>query len=344
MTFKVIDISSHQSVEVAGIDGIDAVIVKATQDVTYINPKCDAQYQLAKQKGRGLGVYHYAGGGDPVAEADFFLKNIEGYIGEAVLALDWESGQNSSWGDSSWCRKFVNRVHEKTGIWCLIYIQASALNQVSNCANDCGLWIAGYPTNDASWDVPAFNYSTSPWSTYTLWQFTSGGALDRNVGQINRAAWDRIAKGESAKQPEPVVVVENPTVFPEGKVLSTLVLETAQGFYGNGDARKSRLGKYYNSVQAIIDNDGVIETLTMETVAGKFGVGEERRNFLGGYYNQVQAAINALTGNATRYYTVKQGESLSGIASGMGLRWQDLASKNGIYPPYTIFPGNKLKY
>ena len=64
---KVIDISSHQSVETAGIDGIDAVIVKATQGTGYINPKCDAQYQLAKKKGRLLGVYHYAGGGDPVA-------------------------------------------------------------------------------------------------------------------------------------------------------------------------------------------------------------------------------------------------------------------------------------
>ena len=35
---KVIDISSHQSVETAGIDGIDAVIVKATQGTAYINP------------------------------------------------------------------------------------------------------------------------------------------------------------------------------------------------------------------------------------------------------------------------------------------------------------------
>ena len=88
---KVIDISSHQSVETAGIDGIDAVIVKATQGTGYINPKCDAQYQLAKKKGRLLGVYHYAGGGDPVAEADYFLKNIQGYIHEAVLCLDWET-------------------------------------------------------------------------------------------------------------------------------------------------------------------------------------------------------------------------------------------------------------
>lgn len=344
MVFKVIDISSHQTVESAGMAGIDAVIVKATQDVSYVNPKCDAQYQLAKETGHLLGVYHYAGGGDPIVEADFFLKNIEGYIGEAVLALDWESYQNSAWGDSSWCRKFVNHVHDVTGIWCLIYVQASALNQVSNCANDCGLWIAGYPTNDASWDVPEFNYSTSPWSTYTLWQFTSGGGLDRNVGQLNAAAWKRIAAGTSEPKPEVVPVPESTILYPDGKVLSTLVLETTQGGYGNGDTRKERLGKYYDSVQAIIDNDGVIETLTMATVDGKFGNGTDRREFLGGYYNQVQAAINALVVNNSKYYVVKPGENLSVIAEDMGVRWQDLASKNGLAFPYTIHPGDKLKY
>ena len=34
MTLKVIDISSHQTVEQAGMDGIDGVIVKATQGTT----------------------------------------------------------------------------------------------------------------------------------------------------------------------------------------------------------------------------------------------------------------------------------------------------------------------
>ena len=203
---KVIDISSHQSVETAGIDGIDAVIVKATQGTGYINPKCDAQYQLAKKKGRLLGVYHYAGGGDPVAEADYFLKNIQGYIHEAVLCLDWEAGQNASWGNTAWCRAFVNRVFEKTGVWCLIYIQASAVQQAANCANDCPLWIAGYPTDAASWDVPAFNYSTSPWPTYTIWQFTSGGGLDRNVAQLTYDAWRKIANPSKQTVATPTTV------------------------------------------------------------------------------------------------------------------------------------------
>ena len=349
MTLKVIDISSHQSVEQAGMDGIDGVIVKATQDVTYINPKCDPQYQLAKSKGRLLGVYHYAGGGDPVAEADFFLKNIEGYIHEAVLALDWEAGQNASWGDSSWCRRFVNRVHEKTGVWCLIYVQASAVQQVANCANDCPLWLAGYPTDNADWNVPAFNYSTSPWPTYTLWQFTSGGNLDRNVGQLTADGWRKIAN------PKAVVAVTAPApeqVIPTtaGKNLETMATEASKGYYGDGDARKYALGNYYKGVQAIINNRAdaltLVSTVTIladETALGHYGNGDERRNMLGVYYTRVQSKINGQT-SQQRFYTVKPGDSLIEIGSKLGIPWRELAKTNGIIPNYLIRPGDRLQY
>ena len=340
---KVIDISSHQSIETAGMDGIDAVIVKSTQGTGYINPKCDAQYQLAKQKGRLLGVYHYAGGGDPVAEADYFLKNIEGYIHEAVLCLDWEAEQNASWGNTAWCRAFVNRVYEKTGVWCLIYIQASAVQQAANCANDCPLWIAGYPTDSASWDVPAFNYSTSPWPTYTIWQFTSGGGLDRNVAQLNAYAWKQIANPSSqssvthAPQPEP----EKATVTAEGKSLSTLANEVKHGLYGNGEERRNKLGvSLYNGVQAIVNNSDVLATLVKETKAGSYGTGDYRKMLLGEYYDKVQAEING----TSRTWTVKNGETLSGIAAAVGRKWLDIAILNGIQAPYTIYPGDKLKY
>ena len=340
---KVIDISSHQSVETAGIDGIDAVIVKATQGTGYINPKCDAQYQLAKKKGRLLGVYHYAGGGDPVAEADYFLKNIQGYIHEAVLCLDWEAGQNASWGNTAWCRAFVNRVFEKTGVWCLIYIQASAVQQAANCANDCPLWIAGYPTDAASWDVPAFKYSTSPWLTYTIWQFTSGGGLDRNVAQLTYDAWRKIANpsNQSSVAPEAPKDPVQFSISTEGKSLSILANEVTRGLYGNGEERRNKLGiSLYAGVQAIVNDSDVIATLVKETKAGAYGNGDHRKMLLGEYYDKVQAEING----TTRTWTVKNGETLSGIAAAVGRKWLDIAILNGIRAPYTIYPGDKLKY
>ncbi|MDE6492552.1 MAG: glycoside hydrolase family 25, partial [Lactobacillus sp.] len=152
---KMVDVYSESSRSFATLAGVDVTMVKATQGTGYVNPKCDIDYQAAKKAGKLLGVYHYAGGGNPEREAQYFYKNVKGYVGEAVPAVDWESGENASWGDHNWVRRFVDEFHRLTGVWCLIYVQASAINQVANCAKDCGLWVASYPSMDwKSWTVP----------------------------------------------------------------------------------------------------------------------------------------------------------------------------------------------
>ena len=90
MSMNGIDISSHQNGINLNAVPCDFVITKATQGTSYVNPDCDRAYQQAKAAGKCLGVYHYASGGGAIAEADFFLKNVQGYIGEAILVLDWE--------------------------------------------------------------------------------------------------------------------------------------------------------------------------------------------------------------------------------------------------------------
>ena len=183
---KGIDISNWQKGLDIASTGAEFVICKATQGTTFVDPSCDRHYQLAKRLGLKLGVYHYASGGDPIAEADFFLRNIQGYIGEAILILDWERLQNPRFGEhASWCKRFLDRVKDKTGVKPLIYMSASVLRMadwspVSNA--DYGLWIAGYPDNRDSWDIPNFPFSIYPWKFYALWQYTSsGGRLDRDI-------------------------------------------------------------------------------------------------------------------------------------------------------------------
>ena len=184
-------------------------LVKATQGTYYVNPKANHQYELAKTKGNLLGAYHYAGGGDPVQEARYFINNIKNWVGEAVLAVDWEQYQNTSWGDTTWVRRFVDEVHRLTGVWCLIYVQESAIGQVANCANDCGLWVAKYASmNWNSWNVPNMGVNTYPWKTWTIWQFT-GGDMDRNVLNVDADGWHKLAKPNGVitqpQAPKPVV-------------------------------------------------------------------------------------------------------------------------------------------
>ena len=114
-----------------------------------------------------------------------------------------------------------------------------------------------------------------------------------------------------------------------------------RGLYGNGEARRNKLGTdLYNGVQAIVNNSNVIATLVKETKAGSYGNGDYRKMRLGEYYDKVQAEING----TSRTWTVKNGETLSGIASAVGRKWLDLAILNGIRSPYIIYPGDKIKY
>lgn len=200
---KMVDVYSDSPRSYATQSGVDITMVKATQGTSYVNPYCDKDYQAAKKKGKLLGFYHYCGGGSAKAEAQYFYKNTKNYVGEAVPAVDWESYQNASWGDSNYVRQFVDEYHNLSGVWPLIYVQSSALNQVANCSKICGLWVACYPSmNWKSWSIPKMNVPTSPWKTYTIWQFT-GDNMDRNLVNTTVEGWKKLAEGDkSASHPQ----------------------------------------------------------------------------------------------------------------------------------------------
>lgn len=202
---KGIDVSGYQSISGGTYDssyvetaysGSDFVIAKATQGTRPMNSYMTAQLERALSDGKLIGVYHYADGGDPAAEADAFLDRVSSYIGRALLALDWETTDNDAWGSTTWPRRFVDRVHERTGIWPVVYTYPAGRPHVASCASDCALWIAGYPDNRFSWELPEMIYNTGAWDDWTIWQFSSsGGRCDLNVAQLEPAGWARIAGG-----------------------------------------------------------------------------------------------------------------------------------------------------
>ena len=196
MAIYTVDVYSGSSDNIIRDSHAQGVIVKATQGTSYVNPRCNHQYELAGQLGKLRGLYHYAGGGNPEAEAQYFINNIKNYVGKAVLILDWESYQNASWGNTSWARRFVDEVHRLTGVWCLIYVQESALWQVANCAKDCGVWVAKYASmNWNSWTLPDMSVSSGAFACLTGWQFT-GGDMDRSIFYLDANAWNKIASGD----------------------------------------------------------------------------------------------------------------------------------------------------
>ena len=196
MAIYTVDVYSGSSDSIIRDSHAQGVIVKATQGTSYVNPRCNHQYELAGQLGKLRGLYHYAGGGNPEAEAQYFINNIKNYVGKAVLILDWESYQNASWGNSNWSLRFANEVHRLTNVWPLIYVQESALWQVANCASKCGVWVAKYASmNWNSWTLPDMSVSSGAFACLTGWQFT-GGDMDRSIFYLDANAWNKIASGD----------------------------------------------------------------------------------------------------------------------------------------------------
>lgn len=196
MALYTVDVYSGSSDSIIRDSHADGVIVKATQGTSYVNPRCNHQWDLAGQLGKLRGLYHYAGGGNPESEAQYFINNIKNYVGKAVLILDWESYQNASWGNSNWSLRFVTEVHRLTGVWPLIYVQESALWQVANCAQYCGVWVAKYASmNWNSWTLPDMSVSSGAFACLTGWQFT-GGDMDRSIFYLDANAWNKIASGD----------------------------------------------------------------------------------------------------------------------------------------------------
>ena len=115
MALNGIDISNHQKGLNLKDITCDFVICKATEGTTFVDKYCDGFMQQAMKLGKKVGVYHFASGKTTgKAEADFFLKNVQGYIGKAILILDWE-------GDAvkkgvGYAKEILDRVLEKTGI------------------------------------------------------------------------------------------------------------------------------------------------------------------------------------------------------------------------------------
>ena len=217
-----IDISSYQSgMNLASVP-CDFVIVKATEGTTYTNPCFIGHANQALTLGKKLGIYHFASGGNAIAEADYFVNTAKPYIGKALLVLDWEADAVSC--GVAWAKQWLDRVHECTGVKPLIYMSNSVVNGhnwSSVASAGYGLWNAGYY---AGYEIMGYNPEApiygglGAWGGCAIYQYTSSGRipgwganLDLDVFYGDGNAWDSYAKGSgnvvntipSVSQPKP---------------------------------------------------------------------------------------------------------------------------------------------
>ena len=192
MTMNGIDISSWQAgINISQLTTTQFVIVKATGGTGYTNPYFTSQLQAALANGKLGGAYHYAREtgykGTAKAEAAYFYDRVKDYIGEIVLALDWEAELSLG---PAWALEWLDEVYRLTGVRPLLYTSQSvcvSYNWTAVANAGYKLWLAQYANTNPT------GYQSDPWQKgsvgafggYVMHQYTGTGRLTGYSGYLD---------------------------------------------------------------------------------------------------------------------------------------------------------------
>lgn len=310
-----IDISVWQrdiNLAQAKAEGVNFTIIRGA----YGNKKDTAfetLYQRAKANGLGVGVYWWTRAVNEAQaseEAQILIDNVlRGKQFEYPIYIDVEDSLLQNLGKAKVDAIITSALTtlEKAGYYAGFYMNRNWYNNYCNGASlskrfTC--WLA--------------QWSCAEVSNFPMWQF--GG--ETNYQRTNKVA------GITCDQD--YCYVDFPSIIKNG------------GFNGYGKGTPSPAPQPAPSRKSN-------EELANEVIAGQWGNGDDRRNRLtqAGYnYDAVQSIVNQkLSGNrpsSQTVYTVRAGDTLSGIAKRYGTTYQRLAQVNNIANPNLIYVGQKI--
>ncbi len=272
--------------------GISFAIIKAggSDDGFYTDSKWETNYKGAKANGIAVGAYYFVGpkcvnAAAGKADAERFIQLLKGKQFEYPVFMDNEAQPVSAKTGITEASIAFCETMEAAGYFVGIY--GSTYSGFRDRMDDSKLtaythWVAQYASK--------CTYS----GKYGIWQYSSKGRVNGISGNVDMdlsyVDYPSAIKGGGFNGYEKTVFSSKPvaSTTPAKKSTDEIAREVIAGSWGNGDDRKSRL-----------------------TAAGYD-------------YSAVQAKVNALLGAnkssapAAVYYTVRSGDTLSGIAKKYG--------------------------
>jgi LysM repeat protein len=157
-------------------------------------------------------------------------------------------------------------------------------------------------------------------------------------GDIIFYDWDDNGKSDNKGWPDHVGVVES---------VSGSKITVIEGNISNKVGRReipinARYIRGYAVPQYGVETKSILQ-LAQEVISGKYGSGTTRKEALGELYTEVQNKVNELLKTNKVYYTVKKGDTLTGIAHKYNTTYQKLAELNKLKNPNLIRVGQKLR-
>lgn len=300
-----IDISNWQSV--TPIDKApDFVIIKASEGVGWTDSRLIQHTSDAEANNKLLGFYHYARpelGNSGAEEANYFLSVIRPYIGKAVLALDLEGNALNYANRVAWVHSFMDTVYHDTKVRPLLYVQGSHAQEFKTMCMS---------TNTGVW--AASNESFYNGMTIAIQQNVHDN-LDYDTFFGSKDDWMKYAKGDRE---------------------------------GNETAKTENKGATAGVTSAPANTYTVQKGDTLSGIAQRFGTTWQTLQKLNGIQNAnliYPGQVLRLSGSVPQAvtYTVRAGDTLSGIAQKYGTTWQAIQKLNDIKNANLIYPGQVLR-
>ncbi|MGS6025291.1 LysM peptidoglycan-binding domain-containing protein [Limosilactobacillus fermentum] len=317
---------------------------------------------------------------------NYFLSRVRTPYG-SIVALDYESGASGDEEANTQNVLYGMRMIKNAGFTPMIYSYRYYLNDHLNVSEILAefpnsVWIAGYQTGPSVW--PNYNYFPSM-NGVAIWQYSDyNGTQDLDVdltgitrnGYANGSGTSTTSGTTNAQ-----ASAKDKSNATDAKKANQAAAASAGGASGStytvraGDTLSSIASRYGTTTSALarangISNvnliyvgqtlkvSGVTTTTTTSTytvrygdtlsgIASKFGTTVSGLVSLNHIANPNviyvgQKIILDGTGQSNAY-TVKSGDTLSGVASAHGTTWQELANKNHIANPNMIFVGQTIQ-
>lgn len=302
--------------------GYDLAIVKATEGVNYVDPSFSANVGDARAAGMLVGAYHFMRATPIEQQAQDFLAAIKGHGPYAMLAIDVEnpspkSAEISSLGKEGIMSRIMtlyNAIRD-AGYTCPVYVYASAswfrslIDADSLRAAGMKIWMAAYST-----DTPDNTDHSAEWD---MWQWCSDGHVDGITGNVDCDVVYRGIEDVTSEPAKPATLSAKPATPAD----ATYTVKS-------GDTLSAIAAKYGTTYQELAKINGIADP---------------NKIYPGQVLKLTGSTSAASAPKAAGNYTVKAGDTLSGIAAKFGTTYQELAKINGIKDPNKIYPGQVLK-
>lgn len=298
-------------------DGVDFALIKATENMSYVDPYFKSNVKNAKANGLKVGAYHFArfrNVSTMKAELDHFLSTIKG-VGltyPAILDIETNDYKLSTKTITDLAIQFLEGI-EKAGYFAMIYTGKAFLEEVldESRLKPYAKWIA--------------RYNSTLGRTSDMWQFTDRGTVKGIKGGVDMN-WNYRSDLFGVKGADIVDTVSKPVTKP---VATPKPKPTPKPSKSIPNTYKVKSGD------------------TLSGIASKYGLSVDKLVKWNNIKNKNVISIGQVLKlkkptSTSKTITVKSGDTLSELAVKYGTTVAKIKSLNGLKSDLILI-GQKLK-